>query len=134
MSAGTNSLTARNLALLCLALGLCGLLVVLAPPASLVETIRGAVDAGTGRPRYQEAYQGGEAAMAALGVLAFCLVLWVTEALPFHITGLLAIALLTLLKVGDYKEIVATGFGNDIVVFFIGVLVLGRSEEHTSEL
>jgi len=125
MSAGTNSLTARNLALLCLALALCGLLVVLAPPASLVETIRGAADAGTGRPRYQEAYQGGEAAMAALGVLAFCLVLWVTEALPFHITGLLAIALLTLLKVGDYKEIVATGFGNDIVVFFIGVLVLG---------
>ncbi|MBL8968584.1 MAG: DASS family sodium-coupled anion symporter [Spirochaetaceae bacterium] len=63
--------------------------------------------------------------MAALGVLAFCLVLWVTEALPFHVTGLLSLALLTLLKVGKYKEIISTGFGNDIVVFFIGVLVLG---------
>ncbi|NLJ46947.1 MAG: anion:sodium symporter, partial [Treponema sp.] len=63
--------------------------------------------------------------MSALGVLAFCLILWVTEALPFHITGLLSLGLLTFLKVGKYKEIISTGFGNDIVVFFIGVLVLG---------
>jgi len=63
--------------------------------------------------------------MAALGVLAFCLVLWITEALPFHITGLLALALLALLGIGGYKEIIAVGFGNDIVVFFIGVLVIG---------
>lgn len=125
MSAGKFSPTARNLALLGLAFGLCGLLVVLPPPTSLADTIRTAVDAGTGRPSYGAAYQGGEAAMAALGVLAFCLVLWVTEALPFHITGLVSLALLTFLRVGPYKEIISTGFGNDIVVFFIGVLVLG---------
>jgi len=125
MSTGTLSLTARNLALLGLACGLCALLVVLPPPGSLVDTIRSAVDPGTGRPSYAAAYQGGEAAMAALGVLAFCLVLWVSEALPFHITGLVSLALLTFLKVGAYKEIISTGFGNDIVVFFIGVLVLG---------
>lgn len=125
MSAGKLSLTARNVALLGLASGLCALLVFLAPPASLADTIRNAVDPRTGTPSYGAAYQGGAAAMAALGVLGFCLVLWVTEALPFHITGLISLALLSLLKVGEYKEIVSTGFGNDIVVFFIGVLVLG---------
>ncbi len=119
------SLTGRNAVLLVLAFALCAFLVAVQPPASLAATIRDAVDPGTGKASYGAAAQGGEAAMAALGVLAFCLVLWVTEALPFHITGLLSLALLTLLKVGKYKDIISTGFGNDIVVFFIGVLVLG---------
>jgi sodium-dependent dicarboxylate transporter 2/3/5 len=119
------SLTARRSLLLALALLVGGFLVLLTPPASLADTIAKALDPATGKPSYGAAMQGGEAAMAALGVLAFCLVLWVTEALPFHVTGLLSLAFLTLLRVGKYKEIVSTGFGNDIVVFFIGVLVLG---------
>lgn len=61
---------------------------------------------------------------AAMGVLVFALVLWMTEAIPFHITGLLSIVFLTLFKVDTYKEIVLNGFGNDTVTFFIGVLVL----------
>lgn len=60
----------------------------------------------------------------ALAVLAFALILWVTEALPFHITGLLGMILLTLLRVGNFKAIVKEGFGSDTAVFFIGVLVL----------
>ena len=60
----------------------------------------------------------------ALGVLVFALVLWVTEALPFHITGFLGMVLLQLLGVGEFKTIVKEGFGNDTAVFFIGVLVM----------
>ena len=62
--------------------------------------------------------------MVALAALCFALVLWITEAIPFHITGLLVLVLLSVFKVSDYKVIIATGFGNDIVIFFIGVLVL----------
>ncbi|MFW5696030.1 MAG: SLC13 family permease, partial [Alkalispirochaeta sp.] len=60
----------------------------------------------------------------ALGVLLFALVLWMTEAIPFHITGLLGIFLLAIFGVDDFSAIVRLGFGNHIFVFFIGVLVL----------
>jgi len=61
---------------------------------------------------------------ATLGVLIFALIMWMTEAMPFHITGLLSIVLLTLFKVDSFGEIVKAGFGNDTVTFFIGMLIL----------
>jgi sodium-dependent dicarboxylate transporter 2/3/5 len=61
---------------------------------------------------------------AALGSLAFALVLWIAETFPFHITGLLAILIMTVLGAGTYTDIVRYGFGDDVVVFFIGVLVI----------
>jgi len=60
----------------------------------------------------------------ALGVLLFALVLWMTEAIPFHITGLLGIFLLAVFGVEDFSAAVRLGFGNHIFVFFIGVLIL----------
>lgn len=60
----------------------------------------------------------------AMGVLLFCLILWMTEAVPFHITGMLGIVLLALFQVDSFKNIVKAGFGNDIIAFFIGVLIL----------
>ena len=60
----------------------------------------------------------------ALAVLIFALILWITEALPFHITGLFSLFLLALFKVESFLSLVKTGFGNHIIVFFIGVLVL----------
>ncbi len=65
--------------------------------------------------------RGGQ---ASLSVLIFALILWMTEAIPFHITGLLSIVILTLFHVDTYGEIVKAGFGNDTVTFFIGVLIL----------
>lgn len=65
-----------------------------------------------------------EMGRASLGVLIFCLVLWITEPMPFHITGLFGLILITLFKVDTFAEAVKTGFGNDTVVFFIGVLAL----------
>ena len=64
------------------------------------------------------------AGQAALSVLVFALVLWMTEAIPFHITGLLSVVVLALFRVDTYSEIVYSGFGNNTVTFFIGVLVL----------
>ena len=75
------------------------------------------------------------AGQSAFAVLIFALILWITEAIPFHITGMLAIFMLAIFKVGSFKDVVASGFGNKVIVFFIGVLILSsfitksRSEE-----
>ncbi len=61
---------------------------------------------------------------AAIGVLLFALLLWITEAIPFHITGLLGVFLLALFKVDTFANAVRLGFGNHIFVFFVGVLIL----------
>ncbi len=60
----------------------------------------------------------------SLGILVFALVLWMTEALPFHLTGLLGIVMMAVFQVDSFKNIVAIGFGNHTVAFFIGVLIL----------
>jgi len=60
----------------------------------------------------------------ALAVLVFALLLWITEAIPFHFTGLLSLVLLALFKVDSFSHIVQIGFGNNNVVFFIGVFIL----------
>lgn len=60
----------------------------------------------------------------SLGVLFFCLYLWITEPVPFHITGCIGILLMTFFKLDTFGNIVKLGFGSDTVVFFIGVLVL----------
>jgi solute carrier family 13 (sodium-dependent dicarboxylate transporter), member 2/3/5 len=73
----------------------------------------------------------GFTAQAALGVLLFALILWITEAVPFHITGLLALVLLAFFRVDKFTAVVAVGFGNHIVVFFIGVLILSAYITHS---
>jgi len=67
----------------------------------------------------------------SLAVLMFCLVLWITEPIPFHVTGILGVVVLTFSKVVNsagrtlsFNDIVRTGFGDSTVVFFIGILVL----------
>ena len=60
----------------------------------------------------------------SLGVLFFGLVLWMTEAIPFHITGLLCMIMLAVFRAESFTELVRLGFGNETVAFFIGVLIL----------
>lgn len=60
----------------------------------------------------------------ALAVLIFALILWMTEAIPFHITGMLGIAIMAVAKIDGFKALIRNGFGNDVIVFFIGVLIL----------
>lgn len=71
------------------------------------------------------------AGQTAMGILLFALILWMTEAVPFHVTGMLSIFLLAVLKVGSFKDIVMIGFGNHIFVFFIGVLTLSSFITHS---
>jgi len=60
----------------------------------------------------------------ALGILFFCVYLWISEPVPFHITGCIGILLMTFLKLQPFGGIVKLGFGDEIVVFFMGVLIL----------
>ena len=86
------------------------LLVAYVPLQENILTVKGATLESAGR--------------VSLGILCFCLVLWITEAIPFHITGLLATVLLAVFKTDKFVEIIKTGFGNEVVAFFIGVLTL----------
>lgn len=60
----------------------------------------------------------------AIAVLCFALILWMTEAIPFHITGLLSMIVFAVTKIDTFKNIGALGFGNNTIMFFIGVLIL----------
>jgi sodium-dependent dicarboxylate transporter 2/3/5 len=87
-----------------------------------------------------------------LGLLAVAILFWVTEVLPFHVTALGAMLLMPLLGVTDgvevlkqggevvrisgvaqgYKEIVRISFGNDLVLFFLGVFLLSGAFTFTT--
>ncbi|MFC1606493.1 SLC13 family permease [Candidatus Latescibacterota bacterium] len=64
---------------------------------------------------------------AALAVLAMVVILWITEAIPFPVTGLLAIVLLTVTRAGSFPELVREGFGHEIVMFIIGVSIISAA-------
>ena len=71
---------------------------------------------------------------AALAVLALAVVLWATEAIPFAVTGLLALVLLVMTRVAPLNDLVAWGFGNTIIVFFLGVLLFSAAIAETDLL
>lgn len=61
---------------------------------------------------------------SCLGILGFAVVLWVTEAVPFAVTALSVVLLIPAFGIRDYAGVVSVGFGNPIITFFIGVLLL----------
>jgi solute carrier family 13 (sodium-dependent dicarboxylate transporter), member 2/3/5 len=71
---------------------------------------------------------------AALAVLAWAVILWATEGLPFAVTGMAAMSLLAATGVASFKNLAAWGFGNTIVLFFLGVLILSTALTETSLL
>ena len=68
-----------------------------------------------------ELTSGGKATMA---ILAFAVVLWITEAIPFAATALFVLLLIPVFGVTSYAQAVQLGFGHPIITFFIGVLIL----------
>lgn len=64
---------------------------------------------------------------ACLAILAFAVTLWVTETLPFAITSLLVVVLIPVFGLADYRTVVRAGFGDPIVTFFLGVLMLSSA-------
>jgi len=61
---------------------------------------------------------------ASLAVLTFVIILWVTEALPFPVTALFGLLLAFAFGLAPFGDIVTLGFGNPVIVFFIGALAL----------
>ncbi len=61
---------------------------------------------------------------AALAILAFVIILWVSEAVPFAVAALFGILLVPLFGLLPFSDTVAYGFGNTVVVFFIGILII----------
>ena len=67
------------------------------------------------------------AGQASLAVLALAVILWMTEAIPFPVTGMIAIVLLTVTRAGEYRTLVKEGFGHDIVLFVLGVMIFSSA-------
>ena len=59
-----------------------------------------------------------------LAILLFAVTLWVSEAMPFPATSLLVLVLIPAFGITDFASAVNAGFGNPLIVFFIGVLFL----------
>ena len=59
-----------------------------------------------------------------LAILLFAVTLWVGEAMPFAVTSLLVVILIAAFGITDFASAVNAGFGNPLIVFFIGVLFL----------
>lgn len=71
---------------------------------------------------------------ASLAVLTLVVILWVTEAVPFPVAGLMGLVLLVMTKASELKPLVKDGFGNTIILFFIGVLIFSAAISKTSLL
>jgi len=66
------------------------------------------------------------AGQRALGIFSLALVLWVTNALPLSITGLLVIALIPLLQVMRADQAYSF-FGNSAVFFILGAFIMASA-------
>jgi sodium-dependent dicarboxylate transporter 2/3/5 len=66
-----------------------------------------------------------------LGIMAFAVTLWVTETVPFAVTSLLVVLLIPVLGVADFRSVVRAGFGDPIIAFFLGVLMMSVAFTHS---
>lgn len=62
----------------------------------------------------------------ALGIFVVCFALWISAALPFAITGLLALSLLSIFRVLPSSEVFGL-FGNSAVFFILGAFILAAA-------
>src|SRR5262245_22093877 len=67
------------------------------------------------------------AGKTCLGIMAFAVTLWVTEALPFAATSLLVVLLIPAFGLANFRDVVRASFGDPVIVFFIGVLILAAA-------
>src|SRR3954469_21777601 len=64
---------------------------------------------------------------ACLAIMAFAVTLWVTETVPFAVTSLLILLLIPAFGIADYRAVVRSGFGDPVITFFIGVLIMSAA-------
>jgi solute carrier family 13 (sodium-dependent dicarboxylate transporter), member 2/3/5 len=72
-----------------------------------------------------------QAGKVCLGILALVVLFWVTEIMPFAVTGFLGVVLLHALGVQDFGSILARGFGHPITCFVIGILLFSMAVTKT---
>jgi len=68
---------------------------------------------------------------ACLAIMAFAVTLWVTETLPFAATSLLVVLLIPAFGIADYRTVIRAGFGDPVITFFIGVLLMSAAFTHS---
>src|SRR5688572_16928879 len=71
------------------------------------------------------------AGKTCLAIMAFAVTAWVSEALPFAVTSLLIVLLVPAFGIADFRAVIRAGFGDPIIVFFIGVLLLSAAFTHS---
>jgi len=64
---------------------------------------------------------------ACLAIMALAVMLWVTETLPFAVTALLVVVLIPVFGIADYRAVVRAGFGDPVITFFIGALIMSAA-------
>ena len=67
------------------------------------------------------------AGKTCLGVMAFAVILWITETLPFAATSLLVVLLIPAFGIAGFRDVVRASFGDPVIVFFIGVLIMSAA-------
>jgi len=67
------------------------------------------------------------AGKTCLGIMAFAVLLWVTETLPFAATSLLVVLLIPAFGIADFRDVVRGSFGDPVIAFFIGVLIMSAA-------
>ncbi|MBW7956711.1 MAG: DASS family sodium-coupled anion symporter [Deltaproteobacteria bacterium] len=67
---------------------------------------------------------------SAIAVFLLCLVLWITNAIPLAVTGILAMVLVPVLGVLSRKETYSL-FGNEAVFFILGAFILAGAVMHS---
>lgn len=65
-----------------------------------------------------------------LGILLFCIILWLFEVIPLSITGLLGLTLAVFYGVADIKN-VFEGFSNPVILLMIGSFLIAHSVHKT---
>ncbi|MBA2498203.1 MAG: DASS family sodium-coupled anion symporter [Chitinophagaceae bacterium] len=59
-------------------------------------------------------------------IMIFCLIFWITEAVPLSITALMGVSMAVLLGIGDMQT-AFTSLGHPIIMLFIGSFLLSRA-------
>ncbi len=103
----------RKLGYLLVAVAVMGIIYLLPSPEPLV--------------RGEDTVELTDKGKGCIAILAFAVTLWVTEAIPFAVTSLFVVLLIPVFRIADYPTVVRVGFGNPIITFFIGVLILSAA-------
>lgn len=71
------------------------------------------------------------AGKTCLALLTMAFLFWVSDVMPFAVTGLLTIAAMHLLGVADFKSTLAKGFGHPITAFVVGIMLFSLAVTKT---